>query len=166
MPSQVYTKTGDKGTTGLYTGERVDKDSLRVESYGTIDELDSVLGMARCVATHENVKGTILTVQSNLWKLMADIASVNLEPTITEDHVKELEKTIDKYDAKLEPVSSFIIPGPTYSAAVLDLARTVTRRAERALWRLKKEEEVHESNLLYLNRLSDLCYILSRVEGE
>ncbi len=164
--AKVYTKTGDKGTTGLYTGERVDKDCARVEAYGNIDEIDSVLGMARAAAVHEEVKQDVYYIQKSLWMLMADVASLNQEAHIKEEQVEELERMIDKYDEKLKPLAAFIVPGETLSAAYLDLARTVTRRAERQMWRLRKEEAVHESNIRYLNRLSDLCFTLARAEAE
>lgn len=164
--AKVYTKTGDKGTTSLYSGERVEKSSLRVNAYGTIDELDSVLGIARANAAREDVKVTIYALQKELWLLMADIASIGKEATITDDNVINLENIIDSYDEKLEPLNKFIIPGETKSSAYIDLARTVTRRCERILWSLSKQEEVHESNIRYLNRLSDLCFILGRVESE
>ena len=158
----VYTRTGDKGTTGLYTGERVSKHSLRVEAYGTVDEITSALGLARATVTRQDVKGTILKVQQLLMSLMADIASMNLpEPYIKEEHVK-----IDKYDAMLEPLGHFIIPGDTLGAAALDIARTTTRRAERCALRLAEEEPVNQQALIALNRLSDLCFILARVEAE
>ena len=163
---KIQTKTGDKRTTALDTGERVDKDSLRVEAYGTIDELDSVLGMARASVVSEEVKETIYKLQKDLWMLMADIASLGVkEPSISEANVTDLENFIDHYQAKLPPVSEFLVPGNTYAAGVLDLARTVSRRAERALWRVSRTEHVHESNLKYLNRLSDLCYTLGRMES-
>ena len=98
---------------------------------------------------------------------MADIASLNVTPVITDQHVKHLEKVIDRFDEKLEPLSSFVIPGEKQSSSYLHVARTITRRAERALWRvLDAGESVHESNLKYLNRLSDLCFIMCRVEEE
>ncbi len=162
----VYTKTGDKGQTSLYTGERVDKDCLRVETYGTIDELDSALGVARANVTHKDVAEAIKEVQKQLWLLMADIASIGKEPAITDDHVKRLEEIIDGFDAKLEPLTSFLIPGENKSSAFLDVARTIARRAERSLWRLSRTEEVHDVDMRYLNRLSDLCFILGRVESE
>ena len=97
---------------------------------------------------------------------MADIASLGVkEPSISEANVTDLENFIDHYQAKLPPVSEFLVPGSTYAAGVLDLARTVSRRAERALWRVSRTEQVHESNLKYLNRLSDLCYTLGRIES-
>lgn len=164
--SKVYTKTGDKGTTGLYTGQRVEKGSLRVEAYGTIDEAQAALGLARAVATHADVKEDIIKLEKDLWMLMADVASVGKEASITDNHVAELEQIIDKYDARLEPLSHFLLPGETHAAACLDVARTVVRRAERCFWRLSREEEVHEVDIRYLNRLSDLCFILARVETE
>ena len=163
----VYTRTGDKGTTGLYTGERVPKQSLRVEAYGTVDEITSALGLARAQATREDVKETILNVQKLLMSVMADIASLNLpEPYIKEEHVKLFESTIDKFDALLQPLNHFIIPGDTVAAAALDIARTTTPRAERCLLRLAETEEVNPNVLICLNRLSDLCFILGRVESE
>lgn len=164
--ADVYTKTGDKGTTGLYTGERVSKASLRVDVYGTIDELDSALGMARAFATNDDVRETVYTLQKYLWLLMADVSSIDKEPNITDTHVAELETIIDGYDEKLEPLSKFIVPGDTQGAATLDVARTVTRRAERLMWKLAEESTIHESNVRFLNRLSDLCFILGRVESE
>ena len=163
----VYTRTGDKGTTGLYTGERVPKQSLRVEAYGTVDEITSALGLARANATREDVKETIFNVQKLLMSIMADVASLNLpEPYIKEDHVKLFESTIDKFDAMLQPLNHFIIPGDTVASAALDIARTTTRRADRCLLRWSETEEVNPNVLVCLNRLSDLCFILGRVESE
>ena len=120
----VYTRTGDKGTTGLYTGERVSKCSVRVESYGNLDEITSALGLARSLVKRDDVKETIFNVQKLLMSMMADVASLNLpQPYITEDHVKIFESTIDKFDAMLQPLNHFIIPGDTPGAAALDIAR-------------------------------------------
>lgn len=167
MASSVYTKTGDAGTTGLYTGERVPKSSLRVEAYGTIDELQAFLGLARSYAENKRVQTELYDIERSLWTLMADIASLNAKPAITDQQVRHLERVIDKLDEKLEPLSNFVIPGEKQSSSYLHVARTVARRAERALWRvLDAGESVHESNLRYLNRLSDLCFILCRVEEE
>ena len=164
--SKIYTRTGDKGKTSLYTGERVAKGSLRVETYGTIDEVDSVLGMAPAFAAHDNVKETVYKVQKDLWLLMADIASIGKDANITADHVTELEKIIDEYTNSLAPIDHFLVPGDTQGSSFLDVARSVVRRAERSLWRLAETEEVHESGIRYLNRLSDLCFTLSRYESE
>ncbi len=167
MKAAVYTRTGDKGTTGLFTGQRVPKQSLRVEAYGQVDEITSALGLARATVVRQDVKGTILMVQNKLSMLMADVASIdNPTPYITENDVKNIEATIDRYDGMLEPLAHFIIPGDTLGAGALDLARTVTRRAERCLLRLQESEEVNQQALIYINRLSDLCFILARVEAE
>lgn len=164
---KVYTKTGDKGTTSLLSGERVEKDTLRVDAYGTVDELDSVLGMARAFVKREDVRETIYSLQKLLGMLMADVASLKLEqPYITTEHVNILEQTIDKFDALLQPLTKFLVPGDTQGAAMLDLARTVTRRAERRLITLSKQEAVNHNVLICLNRISDLCFILARVEVE
>ena len=163
----VYTRTGDKGTTGLYTGERVSKCSPRVEAYGTLDEITSALGLARSLVKRADVKQTIYDIQKLMMSMMADVASLNLpKPYITEEHVKKFEQTIDQYDALLQPLSHFLIPGETPGAAALDMARTTKRRAERQLLRLAKEEPVNPQLLICVNRLSDLCFILSRVETE
>ena len=164
--SKVYTRTGDRGKTSLYTGERVSKDSLRVEAYGSVDEADSVLGQARAFAVHENVKSTIYKLQKDLWMLMADVASVGNEPNIKPEDVTELERLIDSYTESLQPLDHFLVPGETKSEGFLNAARSVVRRAERAMWRLNESEPVNEVDIRYLNRLSDLCFTLGRYESE
>lgn len=164
--SKVYTRTGDRGKTSLYTGERVFKDSLRVEAYGSVDEADSVLGQARAFAVHENVKSTIYKLQKDLWMLMADVASVGNEPNIKPEDVTELERLIDSYTESLQPLDHFLVPGETKSESFLNAARSVVRRAERAMWRLNESEPVNEVDIRYLNRLSDLCFTLGRYESE
>lgn len=164
--AKVYTRTGDRGQTSLFTGERVSKGSLRVEAYGTVDEADSVLGEARAFAIHDNVRETIYKLQKELWLLMADVASQGKEPNITQEHVKNLEQLIDQYTEELTPLDHFLVPGEARSASFLDVARTVVRRAERNMWRLSEQEDVHEVNIRYLNRLSDLCFTLARYETE
>lgn len=164
--SKVYTRTGDRGKTSLYTGECVSKDSLRVEAYGSVDEADSVLGQARAFAVHENVKSTIYKLQKDLWMLMADVASVGNEPNIKPEDVTELERLIDSYTESLQPLDHFLVPGETKSESFLNAARSVVRRAERAMWRLNESEPVNEVDIRYLNRLSDLCFTLGRYESE
>jgi len=162
---KVYTKTGDKGVTGLLTGERIEKDSLRVEAYGTIDEISSALGLARVWSTKTKVQEIIYTAQKTLMMLMAELASINGNTHyITQEHSKQFEIFIDQLDAQLPPLTEFIIPGGNAGAASLDIARTVTRRAERQVIRLAKIEQVDEQVLITLNRLSDLCFMLSRAE--
>lgn len=162
---KVYTKTGDKGTTGLLTGERIEKDSLRVEAYGTIDEINSALGLARVWCTKTDVQDIIYSGQKTLMMIMADLASIHSSTYyISEEHSRQFEQLIDKLDTQLPPLQAFIIPGGNAGAAALDLARTVTRRAERQVLRLSRNEEVNEHILITLNRLSDLCFMLARTE--
>lgn len=164
---KVYTKTGDKGTTGLYTGERVEKDSIRVDAYGSIDELNSALGMARAWVKHEDVKATVLEMQKMLMRVMADVASLGLTKFRAEPaDVEQLEKWIDEFTQRLAPLNHFIVPGDSKGAAVLDVARTTTRRAERNLWKLARQEKIPDVLMIVLNRVSDLCFVLSRIETE
>lgn len=164
--AKIYTRTGDKGKTSLYTGQRVSKGSLRIDSYGTIDESDAVLGMARAFAVHENVKNTIYEIQKYLWLVMADLASLDKEPHIKDEDITKLENLIDEYTKSLEPLNHFLVPGASKSSSFLDLARTVVRRAERKLWALSEKEDVHDVDIRFMNRLSDLCFTLSRYESE
>lgn len=165
--TKIYTKTGDKGQTSLGTGERYSKASFRVEAYGTIDELQAVLGVCRAFAKHEAVRNYLYTIEKDLWLLMADVSSLGQEPMIKEERIEALEHIIDEYSEKLPPLTAFIVPGNNQSSAFLHQARTVVRRAERTLWRLKEQNEsVHDVNVKYLNRLSDCCYMLARVEEE
>jgi cob(I)alamin adenosyltransferase len=168
--SKVYTKTGDKGTTGLLTGERVKKTGARVEAYGSVDEINSALGLARANCINPKVKEAVFKLQKLLMLFMADLASAGGEkPYVTADHVTALEQMIDEFDAGLPPLKSFVIPGDTPGAAALDLARTVTRRAERQTLRFKEQEtevQINEQLLICLNRLSDLCFVLSRFEAD
>ncbi|MBR4153449.1 MAG: cob(I)yrinic acid a,c-diamide adenosyltransferase [Selenomonadaceae bacterium] len=160
----IYTKTGDKGLTSLYTGERVDKNCLRVQTYGAIDEADSALGIARAFAEVDDVKEKIFAAQKLLPKLMADFASLNRESLITFDDVKKIESEMDALENSLPPLREFIISGNSKAGAFLDLARTITRRAERLACELAKSEPVHESDKIFLNRLSDYCFLLMRRE--
>lgn len=160
----VYTKTGDKGQTSLYTGQRVDKDSLRVETYGIIDEMNSALAMARAFVKSEEVKTYVHMLQKDVSLLMADLASLETEPYIKEQQIKNLEQEMDEIEAKVGPLRSFVVPGDTQGGAMLDMARTIARRAERQMLRLAKAEEVHETDRLYINRLSDYCFMLMRLE--
>lgn len=162
----VYTKTGDRGETGLYTGERVKKSSLRVEVYGSVDELDSALALGRAFCQKEKVRQKIRELQKILPLLMADLASLGKAPMIEEKHVKELEKGMDAMEAALPPLKCFVVPGDTQGGAALDLARTVARRAERCFCRLAEEEETHETDRIFLNRISDYCFLLMRLEEQ
>jgi len=165
---KIYTKTGDHGTTGLLSGERIPKDSLRVEAYGCVDELNSALGMARALCTDAECKEIILEVQKLLLLIMAELAQAgdNSTPYINNDKVTQLESAMDVIDAKLPPLRQFIIPGNSPCSAALDIARTVCRRAERQIWRLARQEKVREPLLVVMNRISDLCFLLSRYVDE
>ena len=165
---KIYTKTGDKGTTGLYTGQRVDKDSLRVEAYGNVDEINSALGMARAQVKNDEVRSAILDLQKLLMqKVMSDLASLDrAESYTTAADIAWLEGLIDSFTSKLAPLNHFIIPGENLGAAALDMARTTARRAERQVWRLSRQEKIDENLIVALNRLSDLCFTLSRIETE
>lgn len=162
----IYTKTGDAGETGLYTGERVKKSSLRVAVYGTVDEVDSVLGLARALAAKEETKQRVLALQEKLPALMADLASLGAEARIREEDVQALEQAMDGLEQRLPPLTAFLIPGATPGGAALDHARTVTRRAERLFCRLAEEAPVHDTDRRYLNRLSDYCFLLMRLEEQ
>lgn len=160
----VYTKTGDKGETGLYTGERVKKNSKRVSAYGAIDECGSALALARAFSQNDEIKEKIFKLQKLLPLLMADLASLNQESLIKEEHLKTLEKEMDDIENNLPPLKSFIIAGDSKSGAALDLARTMLRRAEREFLSLKETETVHEIDGIFLNRLSDYVFLLMRIE--
>lgn len=165
---KIYTKNGDQGMTGLYTGQRVEKDSTRVEAYGNVDEVNSALGMARAHVKNDEVRQTILELQKLLMqRVMSDLASLGKDPSYTsENDVARLEGLIDSFSAQLAPLNHFIIPGDNPGAAALDVVRTTARRAERQVWRLSRQEEIDKVVLLVLNRLSDLCFVLSRIETE
>lgn len=164
---KIYTKGGDQGNTSLYSGQRVRKDSLRVEAYGTIDELQSVLGLARSFCSDPGVKDTILKVEQLLVTAMAEVSTIGTcKSCIGDPEVKQLEEAIDRFYADLPPMRSFILPGESQGSAALHVSRTVARRAERLLWRLSAEDVVPGTILLFFNRLSDLCFALARYEDE
>jgi cob(I)alamin adenosyltransferase len=163
---KIYTKTGDKGETGLYGGERVAKDSLRVAAYGTVDEANSAIGMARSHLTDEELDKDLAHIQNALFDVGADLATPNeskyrknVSP-IDEKDIGILENLIDHYDNT--PLTNFILPGGHPSSAALHLARTITRRAEREVTTLKREETINEHVAVYLNRLSDLLFVMAR----
>lgn len=162
----ITTKTGDNGETSLLTGERVKKSGLRVDTYGTLDEVDSALGLARVFSDKDDVAERILKLQRKLPALMADFASCGTEPRITMEDVREIESWCDDVESDLPEEHAFIIPGGSQSGAMLDLARTTARRAERCACRLAEAEEVAASDRIYLNRLSDYCYLLMRLEED
>ncbi len=169
MP-KIYTKTGDDGTTGLIGGKRVRKDALRVEAYGSVDELNAALGAVRSYRLPARADEVLALVQDDLFTLGANLAvPENLDPAkwcippVTDEDVEKLSRAIDEFDAGLQPLQKFILPGGAPAAAMIHLARTVARRAERACVALSREEKLDPRILSYLNRLSDLCFVLARV---
>ena len=164
---KIYTKTGDGGETGLFGGRRVPKDDLRVTAYGEVDELNANLGFAITQLAAPGLADEIRQVQSDLFTLGADLATPagdgkDREVRLTADAVAKLEEAIDRHDAGNEPLTSFILPGGSPGAAALHVCRTVCRRAERAAVRLAAAEEIGPHPLAYLNRLSDLLFVLAR----
>jgi cob(I)alamin adenosyltransferase len=170
--SRIYTKSGDSGDTGLGDGRRVAKDHPRVEAYGTVDELNAVLGLVRAYAPGHPESALLETIQNDLFDLGADLC-VPLPPEeaadppyqlrIVPEQCARLEAAIDRLNADLTPLNSFILPGGQLAAAWLHLARTVCRRAERAVVSLMHAEAINPQAMIYLNRLSDLLFVLGRV---
>lgn len=164
---KIYTKTGDKGKTSLYDSIRVDKDSIRVEAYGTVDELNSYLGMARSFCEDEEIKLILFNIQRRLFDVAGELATLDsskFPEKINEDNIKSLEKIIDSYLLKMnkDEAFKFIIPGSNKSSATLHVARTICRRAERRILTLSKTEEISTLLIKYINRLSDVIYTLAR----
>lgn len=170
--NKIYTKTGDAGTTGLGTGDRVRKDALRIEAYGTVDETNALLGVVRQhLAGHEDIDAKLVRIQNDLFDLGADLCvpdtgePLGFEPLrISDDQVTRLEAEIDEMNGSLEPLKSFVLPGGSAAAAALHVARTVCRRAERLMVGLAAlpDETVSEAALKYVNRLSDHLFVASR----
>lgn len=166
---KIYTKTGDGGQTALFGGARVSKSSLRVSAYGDVDELNSHLGVV-CAHSSDSAFATRLReIQAELFSLGAELAKnpdkdVDVGvPGVADDEIAQLERDIDTFETELEPLKTFILPGGTEVAAFLHVARTACRRAERAVVQLRTAEPVRPELLRYLNRLSDLLFVMARV---
>lgn len=170
---KIYTKTGDRGETALYGGTRVSKASARVESYGTIDELNAFIGLAKSHISDAEVMSQLKKIQFDLFTVGSEAATpadkmflANGNPRlpliISEKEIEELENWMDAFEEKLEPLQFFILPGGGTSASALHVARTVCRRAERAMVFLNETEEVRPELIKYLNRLSDYLFVLAR----
>jgi len=166
--TKVYTRTGDTGLTSLIGGKRVSKDSSRVDAYGEIDELNAVLGVARSEAKDREIKRLISTIQNDLFIIGADLASpMDIRaPRIKPVSIRRLERTIDKFLKELNPLKEFILPTGSGGGHYLHLARTVSRRAERSIVKLNREEKINENVLKYINRLSDLLFVMARIENK
>lgn len=160
--SKIYTRTGDDGTTGLGDGSRVDKDSARVEAYGTVDEANSAIGVVLAHPDIANAIRTCLTdVQHDLFELGGELC-IPGHKAVASRFVERLEQELDAFNEHLPPLKDFILPGGGPAAAACHLARTVVRRAERRVSELRKNEEVRIEVLHYLNRLSDLLFVIAR----
>lgn len=162
--SKVYTRAGDGGKTSLVGGARVSKSSPRVEAYGEVDELNSVLGLARSRLKDQEIDDALSLVQNDLFTVGGDLASPSEigVPRVEERFVKTLEEMSDRFLAELEPLKEFILPGGSEAGATLHLARAISRRAERRVVALSETEEINAQVIVYLNRLSDLLFILAR----
>jgi cob(I)alamin adenosyltransferase len=165
---KIYTKTGDKGQTGLFNGQRVSKAALRVEAYGTVDELNTIIGLARSENLPEELENHLRKISNLLFNLGSDLASPLDPPPKFEvirldgKSIEFLEKLIDKYDEELEPLRTFILPGGSRQAALLHQARTVCRRAERLIVRLSENEDIGDNPVIFINRLSDYLFTAAR----
>jgi cob(I)alamin adenosyltransferase len=173
--NKIYTRTGDDGTTGLTSGKRRLKSDLRVEAYGTVDEANACVGMARLHTgkEHAELDAMLALIQNDLFDLGADLSTpetgekLDYEPLrIVASQVERLEKDIDKLNANLSPLKSFVLNGGTPAAAALHLARTVTRRAERLIVALAQVETVNADTIRYANRLSDFLFVAARVVND
>lgn len=165
---KIYTKTGDTGETSLYGGKRVSKDSCRIETYGTADELNSVIGACRSMEESKEIDSILEQIQHDLFTLGADLAAPENSQTkktidrIGSSHIEKLERHIDSIQPTLTPLANFILPGGSRLGAMLHFARAVCRRAERLAVRLYREEHIGLQPVVYLNRLSDLLFVLAR----
>ena len=169
--TRIYTRTGDEGLTGLGGGQRVPKDSQRVETYGTVDELNSQIGVAIAVGLCERLMRELPAIQNQLFDLGSDLATPATSqarhpvPTVQPRHVEALERLIDDLNEVVGPLANFLLPGGSTGAAQLHVARTVCRRAERAATTLGRDEIVGPTVLPYLNRLSDALFVMARYEN-
>ena len=169
--TRIYTKTGDEGLTGLGGGRRVPKDSARVRAYGTVDELNSAIGVALALGLSDRLSTELGSIQNELFDLGSDLCWPNDDarreriPTVQAHHVERLERLIDELNDVVGPLTNFLLPGGTPGAAQLHLARTICRRAERETITLSHEEEIGGLVLPYLNRLSDALFVMARYEN-
>jgi cob(I)alamin adenosyltransferase len=159
--TRIYTRTGDAGTTGLASGKRVAKDSARIEAMGAVDELNSILGALLAETLPAAARTGLEGVQNDLFDLGGEL-SVPGHPIMTKGHIERLERELDRLNAELPPLKDFILPGGSRAAALAHVARTVCRRAERRVVTLSRKEKTAPAMLAYLNRLSDLLFVLAR----
>jgi len=169
---KVYTRRGDAGQTDLFGGRRVGKDDVRVEAYGEVDELNACVGVALAAGVQDDVAALGVRIQGELFALGAYLATPDERrrekgaiPVLSDDHVAHLEERIDAFEGEIEPLRRFVLPGGAPAAAAFHVARTVCRRAERRVVALDRLDALDEVALRYLNRLSDLLFVLARLEN-
>jgi len=169
--TKIYTKTGDDGTTGLGGGQRIPKDSLRIETFGTVDELNAQIGVALAAGLESSLTSELTRIQHELFHLGSDLCVLEADkperpvPVIEAKHVTALESVMDRMTERLGPLTNFILPGGCVGAARIHVARTVCRRAERLAVALAREEPIGPSVIPYLNRLSDALFVMARWEN-
>ena len=169
--TKVYTRTGDDGRTGLGGGQRVPKDSPRIEAYGTVDELNSAIGVALAAGVVDPLAERLRAIQNELFHLGSDLCILEEDksrmpvPRIEERHVTALERTMDALTEQLAPLENFVLPGGSAAASALHLARTICRRAERRVIALSRAEPVGPQTVVYLNRLSDALFVMARYDN-
>lgn len=159
--SVIATRTGDDGTTSLGDGSRIDKDAPRIAALGDVDELNSIIGLWRCETVPDPIDTLLAKIQNNLFDMGATLCIPGYE-TITDEHVQLLDEALQHYNQQLPPLKEFIIPGGNRPSALAHMARTISRRAERSVIALHRQEPVSNPVRQYLNRLSDLCFVLAR----
>jgi cob(I)alamin adenosyltransferase len=170
---KIYTKTGDNGETGLFGGERLSKNSLRLNAYGTIDELNAFIGLAITEVKNEEVKIVLLDIQNKLFTVGSDLATPQTEKNkklkisrTPQSFITSVEKTIDDFENRLDELNNFILPGGSIASAHLHICRTIARRVEREVVALKSTVNIGDNILIFVNRLSDLFFVLSRFENK
>lgn len=170
---KIYTKTGDKGETSLFGGERVQKNNQRINAYGTVDELNAFIGLALTETKSDEVRNVLIDLQNKLFVVGSDLATPETEKNkklkisrTNEDFIKKAESDIDNFTEKLDELRNFILPGGSKSSAMLHVCRTICRRAEREIVALKSSEIVNQNIIVFLNRISDLLFVLSRYENK
>ena len=162
---KIYTKTGDGGKTSLFDNSRVWKSNERIMSYGAVDELNSALGIAVSMDIDHQIKEILIRIQNDLFIVGSDLANPDMSNTkirTTENMISLLESDIDEFEFNLNDLTSFILPGGTLMSSILHLSRTISRRAETYVVALSQKEEINKSSIVYLNRLSDLLFVLAR----
>ncbi|MDG5767360.1 cob(I)yrinic acid a,c-diamide adenosyltransferase [Balneolales bacterium ANBcel1] len=166
---KIYTRTGDQGSTSLFGGERVPKNHIRIDAYGTVDELNCMLGLTLAADPDPDIRSILERLQHELFVLGADLATPPEKNSrierITEADYHRLEQDIDRLEQSLSPLKTFILPGGSSGAAGLHMARTICRRAERIVYTCRKDHDISDESLIYLNRLSDLLFVMSRYEN-